>query len=146
MIDELEVLRRANPVQEIDITGGQAALLWAAVNRRRGKTMHLQTVTVWCRDWHATRAFYVGVLGLLVQVEEDGRFCVLDAGGTTLCIDAAHGKPVSTAQLLFRVDDLDEIRTRAEAIDYPVREPRDSSDSLVLSDPDGREVIIQPSQ
>lgn len=150
MIDELDLLRRGNPVPDedgIDVTALRAALLWAAIMRRRGQTVHLQTFTMWCRDWHATRAFYVDLLGLPVQVEEDGRFCVVDAGGTTLCIDAAHGKPVTTGQLIFRVEDPTQVRRRAEAVDYPVREaPGYGADSVVLTDPDGREVVVQQAE
>ena len=111
----------------------------SAVDENMSATsLECRSITLYSNEWRACRRFYVEALGLGVIAEGEDRFLAL--AGSPLCIDAAHGRPASTGFVLFRSDDLEQIRVRAAAFDLPVH--RQDEQSIVLLDPDGREVQI----
>jgi len=97
-----------------------------------------RSITLYSNEWRECRRFYVEFLGLGVVAEGEDRFLALE--GLPLCIDAAHGRPVTGGSLLFRTEDLGDVRQRAAHMGYPVQ--RETDNSVYFLDPDGREVQV----
>jgi hypothetical protein len=71
--------------------------------------------------------------------EGQDRFLALE--GSPLCIDAAHGQPVSSGFLLFRTRDLDDMRRRVAEMGYLLE--REGDRTLWVLDPDGRGSVVR---
>jgi predicted enzyme related to lactoylglutathione lyase len=110
--------------------------------------VELQTVTVYARDWQATRRFYTEVVGLAIEHEQEGHFVVFATGRAKLCVDPLHGpsQVPTSAQLIFDVTDLGPYIERARSAGYDVEGPKllpgGKTEVVDIDDPDGRQVRL----
>jgi len=97
-------------------------------------------ITLNTRDWHATRHFYVNVLGLSVVAERPNVSFTLDIAGLPITFEAFYKKPDSFAELYFETEDVPHFCKRLRAAGHVV--PHEWADKAELRDPDGRRIIV----
>jgi catechol 2,3-dioxygenase-like lactoylglutathione lyase family enzyme len=97
------------------------------------------------RDLEAARGLYVDLLGLEVLVDEDGYVRIGGGGGFTMGIEAEPNGEIKQADLVIRVDDVDETVARLRAAGIETTDPEDQpwgARHAWLYDPDGRPISI----
>jgi lactoylglutathione lyase len=109
----------------------------------------LDHVVLRCADLERSRAFYEA-LGLVLVPEQHGAgaphySCTL--GPTVLEIYPARGKPSSGVRLGLRVPDVEGAleALRSMEADIVRTDTEGTTPSAVLRDPDGNEVVLQPT-
>jgi len=101
-----------------------------------------EIVTFIVRDFARARAFYVEKLRLPIIEERTGRYVMMSAGRTRLCIDKedgtrrARGGGVSLV-LFTKTLDTAEQTLRARGVTYWRKHDRERGDYLLIVDPEG---------
>ena len=104
----------------------------------------LHEIELYSKDPEASKRFYNGVLGIPINVDQDGLKC-FDSGWPGLDVDASVHFP-GKVSISFLVDDLDafmkELRAKGIKVDGP-DESHLGMRAFALQDPDGHRVEIQ---
>jgi catechol 2,3-dioxygenase-like lactoylglutathione lyase family enzyme len=97
------------------------------------------------RDLDTARRLYVDLLGLEVLLDEDGHVRIGGGGGFTIGMELEPARQVKQADLVVRVDDVDEMVARLRAAGVDVSGPADQpwgARHAWFHDPDGRPISI----
>lgn len=111
--------------------------------------LDLEIVQIRVEDWHRARCWYVDTLGLSVLRDDPEReYCLLETGRAGIALRGGAGVSANrlAVDLIFRVDDLDEVRNRLIGLGVEVSPIRhDAAEGYreaKLSDPEGTPLIL----
>ena len=104
----------------------------------------LQEIELYAQDPEASKRFYAGVLGLPVDVDQEG-LKVFDSGWPGLDVDASVHFP-GKVSISFLVEDIDGFVREVRAKGIKVKDPKDTHlgmRQVAFEDPDGHRVAVQ---
>ena len=106
--------------------------------------LRLHEIELYSEDPGTSKEFYNGVLGLPINVDQEGLKC-LDSGWSGLDVDTSVHFP-GKVSISFLVEDIEQYVKELRDKGFPADDPVESHlgmRAVVLEDPDGHRVEIQ---